>query len=261
MDSASLDLHSSKVFRGISLGLAGLSKFSKDTLWMSTRFPVVSIADPPVVSGHRSSSGRGVVVRLDFVLTAASLLFGLWVLQLYRVTEVLLATREKVFSSVWTSFGSCFIVVWNVCPSVVSGQRVLMATCDVLFNRWHFGVKIIVSQTSFAPTHPPGAGVSTGCTTVRDASAIPCRGALGVRAERGVWDASAIPPDKAVPGRYKGIHCLAACFSAIVFWQLSMGQLFLLKQKLLSTMKIPEMTKLFGSNTFNKLNRFHQKTD
>ena len=26
-------------------------------------------------------------------------------------------------------------------------------------------------------------------------------------------------------------------------------------------MKIPEMTKLFGSNTFNKLNRFHQKTD
>ena len=33
------------------------------------------------------------------------------------------------------------------------------------------------------------------------------------------------------------------------------------KQKLLFTMKIPEMTKLFGSNTFNKLNRFHQKTD
>ena len=32
-----------------------------------------------------------------------------------------------------------------------------------------------------------------------------------------------------------------------------------LKQKLLSTMKIPEMTKLFGSGTFNKLNRFHQK--
>ena len=32
-------------------------------------------------------------------------------------------------------------------------------------------------------------------------------------------------------------------------------------QRLLSTMKIPEMTKLFGSNTFNKLNRFHQKTD
>ena len=39
------------------------------------------------------------------------------------------------------------------------------------------------------------------------------------------------------------------------------SQLFLtkLKQKLLFTMKIPEMTKLFGSNTFNKLNRFHQK--
>ena len=31
-----------------------------------------------------------------------------------------------------------------------------------------------------------------------------------------------------------------------------------LKQKLLSTMKIPRNTKLFGSNTFNKLNRFHQ---
>ena len=40
------------------------------------------------------------------------------------------------------------------------------------------------------------------------------------------------------------------------------NQLFLvkLKQKLLSTMKIPWMTKSFGSNTFNKLNRFHQKT-
>ena len=31
------------------------------------------------------------------------------------------------------------------------------------------------------------------------------------------------------------------------------------KQKLLSTMKIPGMTKLFGSNTFNKLDRFHKK--
>ena len=43
-------------------------------------------------------------------------------------------------------------------------------------------------------SRPPGAGVSTGRTTVRDASAIPCRGALGLRAERGIWDASAIPP-------------------------------------------------------------------
>ena len=33
------------------------------------------------------------------------------------------------------------------------------------------------------------------------------------------------------------------------------------KAETLSTMKIPEMTKLFGSNTFNKLNRFHQKTE
>ena len=41
------------------------------------------------------------------------------------------------------------------------------------------------------------------------------------------------------------------------------SQLFLVKskQKFLSTMKIPGMTKLFGSNTFNKLNRFHQKKD
>ena len=37
-------------------------------------------------------------------------------------------------------------------------------------------------------------------------------------------------------------------------------QLFLVKskQELLSTMKIPGMTKLFGSSTFNKLNPFHQ---
>ena len=32
------------------------------------------------------------------------------------------------------------------------------------------------------------------------------------------------------------------------------------KQKLLST-KIPELTKSFGSKTFNKLDRFHQKTE
>ena len=39
------------------------------------------------------------------------------------------------------------------------------------------------------------------------------------------------------------------------------NQLFLekLKQKFLFTMKIPERTKSFGSNTFNKLNHFHQK--
>ena len=41
------------------------------------------------------------------------------------------------------------------------------------------------------------------------------------------------------------------------------SQLFLVKwkQKLVSTMKIPETTKSFGSNTFNKLNHFHQKTN
>ena len=44
------------------------------------------------------------------------------------------------------------------------------------------------------------------------------------------------------------------------FWWVN--QLFLAKskQKLLCTTKIPWMTKLFGSSTFNKLNRFHQKT-
>ena len=45
------------------------------------------------------------------------------------------------------------------------------------------------------------------------------------------------------------------------FWWVN--QLFSVKskQKLESTMKIPETTKSFCSNTFNKLNRFHQKTD
>ena len=43
-----------------------------------------------------------------------------------------------------------------------------------------------MSIAGFAPTHPPGAGVSIGRTSVRDASAIPCRGALEVRAVRGI---------------------------------------------------------------------------
>ena len=45
-------------------------------------------------------------------------------------------------------------------------------------------------------------------------------------------------------------------------WYWWINQLFLVKskEKFLLTMKIPGMTKLFGSNTFNKLNRFHQKT-
>ena len=37
-----------------------------------------------------------------------------------------------------------------------------------------------LSVAGFAPTHPPGAGVNIGRTSVRDASAIPCRGALEV---------------------------------------------------------------------------------
>ena len=46
-------------------------------------------------------------------------------------------------------------------------------------------------------------------------------------------------------------------------WYWCDNQLFLAKskQKLLCTTKIPWMTKLFGSNTFNKLNRFHQNTE
>ena len=44
-----------------------------------------------------------------------------------------------------------------------------------------------MSIAGFAPTHPlPGAGVNIGRTSVRDASAIPCRGALEVRAVRGI---------------------------------------------------------------------------
>ena len=50
----------------------------------------------------------------------------------------------------------------------------------------------------FAPTHPPGAE-GFGRTTVRDASAIPCRGTRGIRAERGV---GTIPP-RTVPGGTK----------------------------------------------------------
>ena len=46
----------------------------------------------------------------------------------------------------------------------------------------------------------------------------------------------------------------------VIWWD---SQLFLekLKQKFLFMMKIPETTKSFGSNTFNKLNHFHQKTN
>ena len=45
-------------------------------------------------------------------------------------------------------------------------------------------------------------------------------------------------------------------------WYWWVNQLFLAKskQKLLCTKKIPWMTKLYGSSTINKLNRFHQKT-
>ena len=58
-----------------------------------------------------------------------------------------------------------------------------------------------------APTHPPSAGVCFGRAAVRDASAIPCRGALGVRAERGVGTLR-----RHHPGRYlAGTKAFTAC--------------------------------------------------
>ena len=44
------------------------------------------------------------------------------------------------------------------------------------------------------------------------------------------------------------------------FWWFSQFFLAKSKQKLFCKTKIPWMTKIFGSNRFNKLNRFHQKT-
>ena len=68
-------------------------------------------------------------------------------------------------------------------------------TCESLLARtnWcYVGISAqgLVWLFTFAPTHPPGAEVCIGRATVWDASATPCRGTRGVRAERGVGAAS-----------------------------------------------------------------------
>ena len=84
-------------------------------------------------------------------------------------------------------------------------------------------VKGIVSRMSFAPTHPSGAGVSSGRVAVRDASAIPCRGALGVRAERGVGTFRRYHPGRCLAGT-KASTVWQFVFSALViFSQLPVG--------------------------------------
>ena len=94
-------------------------------------------------------------------------------------------------------------------------------------------VKDIVSPMSFAPTHPPGAGVSSGRAAVRDASAIPCRGALGVRAERGVGTLRRYHPGRCLAGTKASI-VWQFVFStlAIFFSQLSVGEGVVLVQTL-----------------------------
>ena len=58
-----------------------------------------------------------------------------------------------------------------------------------------------------APTHPPSAGVSFGRAAVRDASAIPCRGALRVRAERGVGTLRRYHPGRYLAGTKASTAC------------------------------------------------------
>ena len=65
------------------------------------------------------------------------------------------------------------------------------------------------------PTHTPSAEVSYGRAAVRDASAIPCRGALKVRAERGVGTLR----------RYHPGRCLAGT-KASTAWQPGFSALF-----------------------------------
>ena len=57
------------------------------------------------------------------------------------------------------------------------------------------------------PWSTRGAARSAGLGRFGDTMPWSTRGARGARG----WDASAIPP-RAVPGRYKGIHCLSVCF-------------------------------------------------
>ena len=70
-----------------------------------------------------------------------------------------------------------------------------------------------------APTHPPSAGVSFGRAAVRDASAIPCRGALGVRAERGVGTLRRYHPERYLAGSKASTACQFGFFrSSLLFF-------------------------------------------
>ena len=98
--------------------------------------------------------------------------------------------------------------------------------CAAHSRRDHRCVVVGGEPGKTAPTHPPSAGVSFGRAAVRDASAIPCRGALGVRAERGVGTLR-----RYHPGRY-------------------------LKYKFIKTTFIK---KNFHQNPLSSKNHFHQK--
>ena len=70
-----------------------------------------------------------------------------------------------------------------------------------------------------APTHPPSAGVSFGRAAVRDASVIPCRGALGVRAECGVGTLRRYQPGRYLAGTKASTACQFNFFrSSLVFF-------------------------------------------
>ena len=148
--------------------------------------------------------------------------------------------------SVWVGVGQLHKWGVPVVPSILSVGCLVSCTwvqvCagrDVLRHRWYFGWRHWVTNVfrdvsrqiygvgwrwayenrgshKTAPTHPPNAGGGEfGRVAVRDASVIPCRGALGVRGAQ-YWGASATPP-RAVLGRYKGIHCLSVWFFPLFF--------------------------------------------
>ena len=80
-------------------------------------------------------------------------------------------STDGIESSIGVGLADGITVVW----SVGSGS-----------DRMRFGwVPSRICVTLSFRAHPPGAEVF-GRTTVRDASAIPCRGTRGVRAEHGV---------------------------------------------------------------------------
>ena len=61
------------------------------------------------------------------------------------------------------------------------------------------------------PTHPPGAEVCICRTTIRDVSAIPCRGTRGVRAERGVGTLRRYHPGGYLVGTKAWSQVLVGC--------------------------------------------------